>query len=261
MRTLDALIEAHLSDKRYTVFQLCELIGPSVTYRFTDAPIPIVWGGFTWVNLAFTTGEFVLDNDGEINLTVTFEDVSLTLRAITLANDLNRFDVKVSEVWADPANALYGQDVTAWGTCDGVNCSGEDGPSPSCSIAVRGVFASSAGAIGPRQDYTRNCRYDQFKGPQCKYAGGVTSCDRLFTTCTTLGNVINFGGFRFALGPDEKVNWGGSGTLEGRPQVNYVNYAGVTGPHGGVAPPPTARPIGGPGTTPPAPTTRRRAVG
>lgn len=223
MRTLDVNIEAHLDDGRYVVFQIAELIGPSATYRFTDAPLPIVWGGNTYANVWFSTGEMVLDNDGEVNCTVTFEDVSHTLRGIVFANDMNRFELKVSEVWADATNTLFGQDLTVDGTCDGVKCSGDEENNPICTIQVRGLWASSAVAIGPMQDYTRNCRYQQFKGPQCKYAGVQTACDRLFTTCdTVMLNRINFGGFRWALGPDQKVAWGtGTSSIGNRPAINY----------------------------------------
>lgn len=209
MRTLDAGIEAHLADGRYTVFQLCELIGPSTTYRYTDAPISIVWGGNVYTNLWFSISEVVTDADGEVSATVTFEDVSLTIRTLAFANDLNLFSIKVSEVWADTTNTLFGQDTKIYGKSDGVRCEGEDTDSPRAAIAIRGLFADSANGIGPLQDYTKSCRYQQFKGPQCKYVGSQTFCDRQYATClTTMANTINYGGFRFALGPDVNIQWG-----------------------------------------------------
>jgi phage-related protein len=49
--------------------------------------------------------------------------------------------------------------------------------------------------------YGRTCRYRVFKGPECKYAGGTTTCDRTLDTCTTLANTVNFGGFPGIIDP------------------------------------------------------------
>ena len=48
----------------------------------------------------------------------------------------------------------------------------------------------------PRNKVMRNiCRYKDFKGDQCQYGGGQTSCDRTLDTCrTVMANSVNFGG-------------------------------------------------------------------
>lgn len=217
MKTIDSAIAAWYAsgaNVKYTVFTVTELIGPSTTYRYTNAPIPITWGGFTWTNLSFALSQMVIDADGEAACTITFEDASRTIRGIALANDLNQFQVKVKEVWANEANTLFGEDLIFYGSCDGVLCSGEDDPNPSATLALRGLFADSAQATGPTQNYTINCRYEQFKGLQCKYVGAAVSCDRLYATCAAMVRTdgtpqqINFGGFRFVLGEGERVQWG-----------------------------------------------------
>jgi hypothetical protein len=220
----DAALTAHANDKRYTVFQLVELIGPATTYRYTDAPISIVWGGFTWTNVWFSGSELVTDGDGEVTATLTFEDVSRTIRTLALANNLNTFAVRLSEVWADANNTTFGQDVLLWGKCDGVRCDGSDTEDPRAAITVRGLFADSAVGIGPLQDFIKNCRYQQFKGPQCKYAGAQVFCDRQYSTClNVMANTINFGGFRFALGADARIQWGTNvGSMDTRPVPSYT---------------------------------------
>jgi len=48
----------------------------------------------------------------------------------------------------------------------------------------------------PKDRYLKDhCRYKEFKGPLCGYAGSALSCDRTFSTCKSLGNVARFGGF------------------------------------------------------------------
>lgn len=40
-----------------------------------------------------------------------------------------------------------------------------------------------------------HCRYKDFKGSKCGYAGGETDCDRTWEECGDLGNRSRFGGF------------------------------------------------------------------
>ena len=49
----------------------------------------------------------------------------------------------------------------------------------------------------PRNKVYKNiCRYYDFKGDRCQYAGAETTCDRSLDTCrNTMDNSINFGGF------------------------------------------------------------------
>jgi lambda family phage minor tail protein L len=38
------------------------------------------------------------------------------------------------------------------------------------------------------------CRYREFKGDECGYGGGQSSCNRTFATCISYNNANNFGG-------------------------------------------------------------------
>jgi hypothetical protein len=244
MKPLDTYINAHLGDgndgvNHITAFLLCELVGESATYRFTDAPIAIAWDGHTWLNVSFTISEMVADGEGELSCSVTFEDASKVIRAIAFAENLQDNSITVWEAWADPAtNVVQGVDVIAQGITDGVRCMGEDTGIPTAVVTVRSVYGASGQAVGPTQEYLRNCRYFIFKGPQCKYAGGATSCDRLYSTCLTLANTINFGGFRFALDPGEKVQWGTNdpGYVPPRPSQPIDPYVPASGDV--ISPPP-----------------------
>lgn len=225
MKPIDATINAHLNDGRYVVFQLIQITTAAATYRYTDAPLTIIWNGFTWAREWFVMSEVVIDADGELAASVTFEDASLTLRGVALGDDMQEAVIKVYEVWADATNSVFGQDLVIQGSADGCKCDGEDTQNPTATIAIRGVHASTAVAVGPTQDYTRNCRYQQFKGPQCLGSnptltrfGGATFCDRLYPTCVGFTNQMNFGGFRFALGPGNVVQWGTAAALTTAPR-------------------------------------------
>lgn len=207
-RTVPAGVDTHLGDARSTVFHLIELIGTTTTYRYTDAPIAVTYGGNTYSNISFTLGDFVVDGDGELSTSVTFEDASRTIRTLAFSENLAQFAIKAWEVWADAENTFYGADLIFHGMCDGVRCEREDSPEPVATIAVRGVYGASAQGIGPTQEYSRTCRYKQFKGVECKYAGAATTCDRSYATCQSYRNQVNFGGFRFALDPGTTIQWG-----------------------------------------------------
>jgi phage-related protein len=47
----------------------------------------------------------------------------------------------------------------------------------------------------PDRYFGSTCRYKVFKGAECKYIGGQATCDRNHDTCSTYGNLANFGGF------------------------------------------------------------------
>ncbi len=50
--------------------------------------------------------------------------------------------------------------------------------------------------LSPRERYLANhCRYKEFKGTKCGYAGVDGTCDRTFSDCSTKGNSMRFGGF------------------------------------------------------------------
>lgn len=53
------------------------------------------------------------------------------------------------------------------------------------------------------------CRWKQFKGEECKYSGGETVCDRSYARCVELGNIDNYGGFRWIPSIEDKEIWWG----------------------------------------------------
>lgn len=57
--------------------------------------------------------------------------------------------------------------------------------------------------------HSPSCRWKEFKGTECAYAGAETWCDRTYTRCAALGNQANFGGFRWLPSIQEKEIWWG----------------------------------------------------
>lgn len=244
MRPVDTNIETYYTtwpdgDRRYTAFMLVELVGASVTYRFTDAPLPIVWNGYTWTNCWFLPSEFVIDGDGEVAGTVVFEDATRTIRTLAMSTDLSQFVLKLYEVWADATNTKFGQDEIVRGQVEDVTCDAEDTEFPVATITLTSVFASSAAGMGPRQMWDKNCTYEEFKGPECGAVTAATFCDRLYGTCVGFGNQKRYGGARFVLGEGETIAWG---VNTGKTTTRPVRAPEPPPPSSG-APPPTSYPV------------------
>jgi len=69
-----------------------------------------------------------------------------------------------------------------------------------------------------------SCRWKVFKGTECAYGGAETSCDRTYVRCTTLGNIANFGGFRWLPSIENKqFQWGPTRT-EAAAIAHYGGY-------------------------------------
>lgn len=48
----------------------------------------------------------------------------------------------------------------------------------------------------PRRVFSRyRCQYYRFKGAGCGYRGATEICDRMYSTCNSLGNIARFGAF------------------------------------------------------------------
>lgn len=61
----------------------------------------------------------------------------------------------------------------------------------------------------PLSYHSISCRWKEFKGDECAYAGGESWCDRTYTRCEALGNTVNFGGFRWLPSiMDVEIWWG-----------------------------------------------------
>jgi hypothetical protein len=65
--------------------------------------------------------------------------------------------------------------------------------------------------------FSASCRWQKFKGLECKYSGSGSFCDRSYDQCTVYGNTANFGGFRWLPSLSDKRLRTGS-TTDDAPQ-------------------------------------------
>lgn len=65
----------------------------------------------------------------------------------------------------------------------------------SVNLTVSSIFRQWARETTSK--YAVSCRWRIFKGPECKYTGSGTYCDRTYDQCDKFLNTANFGGFRW----------------------------------------------------------------
>jgi hypothetical protein len=63
------------------------------------------------------------------------------------------------------------------------------------SVSVTNIL--STWAQKTLAEHSPSCRWKVFKGDECRYSGAAPGCDRTYARCTTLGNTLHFGGFRW----------------------------------------------------------------
>lgn len=155
----------------------------------------IVWNGSTWLAYPFEMDEISESSKGEIT----------------------QFAIKVSNIngevgsYIDDADGAVGADIRLMVVNSNIMATT---PEIELNFIVKsttvdtiwvsftlGVTNPYSLLIGQRMIRT-GCRYsglngtqNGFKGSRCKYSGGAESCDRTLTTCRSLGNSANFGGF------------------------------------------------------------------
>lgn len=62
----------------------------------------------------------------------------------------------------------------------------------------------------PRRTHQPTCTWTFKDAVTCKYAGATTTCDKSWEECLSMGNSINFGGFRWLPSMADKQIWWGS---------------------------------------------------
>jgi hypothetical protein len=229
----------------YTRFDLIEFerrvatapgVYTSTFYRYCNAPSNLTYAGaaasdMPSVGAVFTSRSFnrnaIVKSASLSGVTsVDFDDHDDLLKALTLNYDFLDWRFRL---WT--AGVVGGGDFSlAWitieiaGRCENAEWDVEDGNRFQLEV---GHDTLPANVFGPREKYSPGCRF-RFKEARCGYVGGVTTCDRTLTNCTTLGNQMRFGGFRKIPLPDDKPPvWGGSSSAN-----NWAKRANLYPPGG-----------------------------
>jgi hypothetical protein len=167
----------------------------SVFYRFTNATQAITFNTFVFAKAPFNLSEIITDGKMNESTEVTFEDQNDVFKGLALLYDMLDWKAKVWEVGLDATFTPTWFKLKIAGRTEGVTWNVTDTKNQTVIGIAHDAIPSVT--LGPREDYTSTCRF-RFKSARCGYSGIVTTCNRLYSTCVTIGNAPRFGGFRHA---------------------------------------------------------------
>ena len=203
MRTISAEIITAIQTGAIKPF-ICVNIDDSFYFTICDTPIYI--SGTKYSPRAMTPGNFSYSLGNIVDsasLSISNEDDTLTSTLMT--GDVQGSDVTIYLVYLDSNNENLGNPITLFlGSVDAWTMSEGN---------VELTITSDLARWSKRtfNQHQSSCRWKEFKGTQCGYAGGETVCNRTFTRCAELSNTAHYGGFRWLPYIERKsVVWGDS---------------------------------------------------
>jgi len=209
MRTIDSSIITAIQTGQIKPFICIEitLTGAGHTYRYTTCDAPIYISGNKYSprdmepsNISYSIGQIV----DQATISIDNNDDALTSDFV--GNDVQGEAIQISVVFLDSTNQIINAPVTLfvgeldeWNLSEGV-----------LEINITNQF-SQWNKITFSQ-YQSSCRWKVFKGTECGYSGGDTTCNRSYADCSSKSNTANFGGFRWLPSIENRaIHWGMAG--------------------------------------------------
>lgn len=213
MKTIHSSITTAIQTGQIKPFILLEivLVTAGHTYRYTTCDTPIYSGGnkytprdFEPSNITYSVGQIV----DQASLSIDNNDDALT--ADFVGSEVQGESVTISVVFLDSTNQIINAPVTLfigeideWNMSEGI-----------IEITISNQFSQWNNITFSQ--YQSSCRWKVFKGAECGYAGGLTTCNRTYTDCVARSNTANFGGFRFLPSIENRaIFWGMNGPGDG----------------------------------------------
>ena len=155
----------------------------------------ITWAGQTWQAFPFEIDPIAAGNKGEVpRVDVRISNVNRVLEGYVLAYDnyikTSGFSPIVIDLYLLNSKNLASATPEVWHQFELKQ------PKMSAQWATFTLGASNPYNKRYPQDriLKNHCRH-RFKDARCKYTGGVSVCDKTFSTCTDLSNTLNYGAF------------------------------------------------------------------
>lgn len=202
MRTIPAGLTAELAKAQWTEFTAVKLTIGGSDYCYTDADIPIVIDGtryeprdFQFSPLSYSKANIVT------RATVEMENLDEIFTSLFVGSTVQGSDVVVKKVVLPDDMTPVGVTIFE-GTIDDWQLDEERATITVASVLQRWSQRTMS-------NYSPSCRWKVFRGTECRYSGGATTCDRSYQRCVDLGNEANFGGFRWLPSIQDKEIWWG----------------------------------------------------
>lgn len=216
MRTIDAAILAQLQAKTLRPFVLLDFDLDGTNYRYTDCDVPIVSTyrysprSIKMEAVKYSLGKVV----DSVKLEVSNLDSALTDAFVDGTPQGGEVLIKLI-LLNDSYTAVASPQIFFQGNIDGWSLDEEK-----LTVTIASEFVRWNQRT--LEKHSASCRWKQFKGTECAYAGAETWCDRSYTRCVTLGNSANFGGFRWLPSIiDKEIWWGYSPPMK---KVTFIGW-------------------------------------
>lgn len=192
MREVDAVVTVEknkAANKPLYLYTIHDFDGNSNNLYYAGYQSDIVFNGQTYLKFPISHDTISENSQGTIDtVRVVLSNISREVQAYLEVYDFRSKKVTIRLVWAnelDEADAYLDEIYYI----DHYEANAKD-----VTFTLTSRFDVLEQSI-PAAVYTRTiCRYPEFKGPECQYAGGETSCNRTFQRCKELQNTKHFGG-------------------------------------------------------------------
>ena len=191
MKTLLPALVSALESQEYRQAILFSLDVSYFHFRFTSWDQRVFHGGYEYVPRGMVFNDLSQGSASIVDtLSMDLDDVNREL--IDELGDLNveEFPVVVTYVILDAIGKVV------------VDLVYFDGLLDNWTYVPGKIILTAASMLLQHQrsttyTFSGSCRWSVFKGPDCKYAGTGTECDRSYSQCEANQNEVNYGGFRW----------------------------------------------------------------
>lgn len=194
-----------VANPEYKKVLLVEIV-TATTFRYTDYGFPITQT-IDSVSRTFEPADIAASGIGEdldrgmSDATLTIWNVDLTWSAVILGAGARSAVVTVWEGWFDgPSSSASWVDYVQ--LFNG-RISESDLTEDVATLKML-PYTTPWSVNIPGQRFVVTCGL-RFKGPQCQYSGGNTTCNRTYNACLANSNVAHFRGFRFLPNPMKPI--------------------------------------------------------
>lgn len=192
MRSLPAAFKSALESQEYIQAELITMTVVETTINITSWNSPILYDSVIYLPRGFDPHPIEYGSSTIVNdLVLDIDDTDRGMWESLGEHDSGEYPVTYRWVVLDSIGKVLASIIIFSGTID--HWDYEPGR---MSVMVASIFnrwAQETSAL-----YSESCRWKIFKGVECKYIGGDTTCDRTYDMCDKrYGNKDNFGGYRW----------------------------------------------------------------
>lgn len=211
-RTIDSTITDALSGSELTPFHLIDFTIGATTYRYTDFQVSI------YVDSIPTSGTFVAGSwefgGAHHSIDSIVDNVDVTLLNIDSIFTSQFIEETVQGAICNLWSGLLDADETIIGVYRIFTGEIDEWTLAEDDLTFTVVSELYQWSQNTLKKHSSSCRWRTFKGTECKYAADATWCDRSYSRCESLGNIANFGGFRWLPELEDKEIWWGRKRLQ-----------------------------------------------